>query len=36
MNGRRINFNNKNIKKSEFYNKNKEIFNVNDIGVNKI
>ena len=36
MNGRRINFNNKNIKKSEFYNKNKEIFNVNDIDVNKI
>ena len=32
---RRINFNN-NIKKSEFYNKNKEIFNINDIDVNKI
>ena len=32
---RRINFNN-NIKKSEFYNKNKEIFNINDIDFNKM
>ena len=31
-----INFNNKNIKKSVFYNKNKKIFNIDDIDVNKI
>ena len=31
-----INFNNKNIKKSDFYNKNKKIFNISDIDVNKI
>ena len=36
MNGKRINFDNKNIKKSDFYNKNKEIFNIDDIDVNKI
>ena len=36
MNGKSINFNNKNINKSGFYNKNKKIFNVNDIDVNKI
>ena len=36
MNGKNINFNNKNIKKSDFYNKNKKILNVNDIDVNKI
>ena len=36
MNGKSINFNNKNIKKSDFYNKNKKILNVNDIDVNKI
>ena len=34
MNGNRINFDNKNIKKSDFYNKNK-IFNIDDIDVNK-
>ena len=31
-----INFNNKNIKKSHFYNKNKKIFNTDDIDANKI
>ena len=36
MNGKNINFNNKNIKKSDFYNKNKKIFNIDDIDVNKI
>ena len=36
MNGKNINFDNKNIKKSDFYNKNKKIFNINDIDVNKI
>ena len=30
------NFNNKKIKKSNFYNKNKKIFNIDDIDVNKI
>ena len=36
MNRKNINFDNKNIKKSYFYNKNKEIFNIDDIDVNKI
>ena len=36
MNGKSINFDNKNIKKSDFYNKNKKIFNVDGIDVNKI
>ena len=36
MNGKNINFDNKNIKKSNFYNKNKKIFNIDDIDVNKI
>ena len=36
MNGRNINFNNKNIKKSDFDNRNKKIFNVGDTDVNKI
>ena len=36
MNGKNINFENKNIKKRDFYNKNKKIFNVDDIDVNKI
>ena len=36
MNGKRINFDNKNIKKSDFYNKNKEIFNIDDIDVDNI
>ena len=36
MNGKSINFGKKNIKKSDFYNKNKKIFNTDDIDVNKI
>ena len=36
MNGKNINFENKNITKSDFYNKNKNIFNTDDIDVNKI
>ena len=36
MNGKIIHFNNENIKKSEFYNKKKKIFNIDDIDVNKI
>ena len=36
MNGKSINFNDKKIKKSDFYNKNKKIFNIVDIDVNKI
>ena len=36
MNGKSINFDNKNIKKSDFYNKNKKIFNIDNIDVNKI
>ena len=36
MSGNSINFDNKKIKKSNFYNKNKKIFNINDIDVNKI
>ena len=36
MNGKNIIFNNKNIKKSDFYNKNKKIFNIDDTDVNKI
>ena len=36
MNGKNLNFDNKNIKKSDFYNKNKKIFNIDDIDVNKI
>ena len=35
MNGKNINFDNKNIQKSDFYN-NKKIFNIDDIDVNKI
>ena len=35
MSGSSINFDHKKIKKSEFY-KNKKIFNINDIDVNKI
>ena len=31
-----INFNNRNIKKSDFYNKNKKIFSIDDIDVNQI
>ena len=36
MNGKNINFDNKNIEKSDFYNKNKKTFNIDDIDVNKI
>ena len=36
MNGNSINFGNKNTEKSDFYNKNKKIFNGDDIDVNKI
>ena len=36
MNRKNINFDNKNIKKSNFYNKNKNIFHIDDIDVNKI
>ena len=36
MNGNSINFDNKNIEKSDFYNKNKKIFNIDNIDVNKI
>ena len=36
MKGKSINFNNKKITKSDFYNKNKKIFNTDDIDVNKI
>ena len=31
-----INFDYKNINKSDFYNKNKKVFNIDDIDVNKI
>ena len=36
MSGNNINFENKNIKKSQFYNKDIKIFNIDDIDVNKI
>ena len=36
MNGKSINVDNKNIKRSNFYNKNKKIFNIDDIDINKI
>ena len=36
MNRKSIDFDNKNIKKSDFYNNNKKIFNIKDIDVNKI
>ena len=36
MNRKNINFDNKNIKRRDFYNKNKKIFNIDDIDVNKI
>ena len=32
----RINFNDKKIKKSDFYNKNKKVFNIDDTDTNKI
>ena len=36
MNGKDINLDNKNIKKSDFYDKNIKIFNIDDIDVNNI
>ena len=36
MKGKNINFKNKKIKKSDFYNKNKKVFNIDDTDVNKI
>ena len=36
MNGKSINFDNKSIKKSDFYNEKKNIFILDDIDVNKI
>ena len=36
MNEKSINLDNKNIKKSDFYNKNNKIFNIDDTDVNKI
>ena len=36
MNRKNINFNDEKIKKSNFYHKNKKIFNLDDIDVNKI
>ena len=36
MNGKNINFDNKNIKKSNFYGKNKKIFNIDGIDINEI
>ena len=36
MNRRSIHFDNKNIKRSDFYNKNKKIFNIDDVDANKI
>ena len=36
MNRNSINFDNKNIEKNDFYNKNKKIFNIDDTDVNKI
>ena len=36
MNRKSINFNDKKIKESDFYNKNKKIFNIDDIDINKI
>ena len=36
MSGNSINFENNKIKKSDFYNKNKKIFSVDDTNVNKL
>ena len=36
MNGNSINFDNKNTDKRDFYNKNKKMFNIDDVDVNKI
>ena len=36
MNRKNINFDDKKIKKGDFYNKNKKIFNINNSEINKI
>ena len=36
MKGKNVNFDNKDIKKRDFYNKSKKIFNIDDIDVNNI
>ena len=36
MSGNSINFDNNKIKKSDFYNKTKKIYNIDDTNVNKI
>ena len=36
MNRKNINFDIKNFKKSDFYNKNKQLFNIDDIDANRI
>ena len=36
MNRKRLNFDNTNIKKRDFYNKSKKLFNIDDTDVNKI
>ena len=36
MSRKSINFNDKKIKESDFYNKNKKIFNIDDIDINKM
>ena len=36
MNGKSLTFDNKNIKKSNFFNKSKKIFNIDDIDANKM
>ena len=36
MNRKSINFNDKKIKESDFYNKSKKIFNIDDIDINKM
>ena len=36
MSGNSINFDDKKIKKGDFYNKNKKIFNINDIKIKKL
>ena len=33
MNGKNINFGNKNIKRSDFYNENKKMFNIDDTDI---
>ena len=36
MNGKKINFDDKKFEKNDFYKKNKKIFNIDDLDVNKI